>query len=385
MDDGLHGRDGWVVERHSSFDFLSRDYRDLFARAGATAFQTPLWLDRLHARLAPARGAEPAVMTVRARADGRLAAVLPLLVRRHFGLRVAEFADLGVCDYCAPVAEPAVVADAEALAGRIVALLGDCDLLLARKIPDGARAGFAPFGRLQWSRMAIHGHRAVLSAPYAAWREATLSGSRTRFLDIKRRKLNRQGRIELHCPDDAAGIAQALEAIRCFRAYRFNETGLNDLLADDAYALFYREAGAEAPPARAYVVTADGRPVSAAFGLVHDGAFHLLLSGFDFARLRNFSLGLLMIEDIAADLIARGEPVLDLTIGDQPYKQEFGTRPTAMWMAMRGISARGRLAAGLLARLPWLRAWVWAWARAWARALARRRRRRQGTIAAPPS
>lgn len=377
MEHERHGEDEWVVERHSSFDFLSRDYRDLFARAGATAFQTPLWLDRLYARLVPAIGAEPAVIAVRARADGRLAAVLPLLVRRRYGMRVAEFADLGVCDYCAPVVETGLLADTATLDGRIARLLDDCDLLVVRKIPEHVRADFALVDRLRWSQMGIHAHRTVVSGPYAAWRAATLSDSRIRFLDIKRRKLHRQGRIELKCPDDPAGIAQALEAIRSFRAYRFNETGLKDLLAIDAYAQFYREAGAEAPPARAYVMTADGRPVSVAFGLVHDGAFNLLLSGFDFARLRNFSLGLLMIEDIAADLIARGEPVLDLTIGDQPYKQEFGTQPTAMWMAMRGISARGRLLAGLLARLPW--------AQLWARALARRLTRRRETTEAPPS
>lgn len=367
-----------VVERMASFDFLSQEYRDLVGRANATAFQTPLWMDRLYARLAPATGAQPAIITVREGPGRRLVAVLPFAIRSYYGMRVAEFADFGVCDYCAPVAEAGIEDGAgpeiEPEIGKEVArLFADCDLILVRKVPEAARRGFSMMGPLVWSQMAIRAHKAELTAPYGAWREAALSPSRRKFLDIKRRKLHRQGRVEVKCPQDPGEIAGAIAAIRAFRAYRFSETGLKDLLGEDAYALFYREAAFEAPPVRVYVVTAGGMPVSVAFGLVHKGAFSLLLSGFDFERLRNFSLGLLLIEDIAADLIARGEPMLDLTIGDQPYKLEFGTRPTTMWAAWRGLSVKGRLLAWGLARLPW------------APALARRLMRRQGTTATQPS
>src|SRR2546430_13630400 len=41
------------VASENSFDFLSDEYRALFENSRATAFQNPLWLDRLYASLAP--------------------------------------------------------------------------------------------------------------------------------------------------------------------------------------------------------------------------------------------------------------------------------------------------------------------------------------------
>ena len=66
---------------------------------------SPLWLDRLYARLVPHVGAQPLIVTVRSRADGRLVMVLPLLRQRRGAMRVVEFADLRVSDYASPVCD----------------------------------------------------------------------------------------------------------------------------------------------------------------------------------------------------------------------------------------------------------------------------------------
>ena len=86
----------FLVQAEHSFDFLSAEYAELFSRSHATAFQSPLWLDRLYTRLVPHVGAQPLIVTVRARADGRLVMVLPLLRQRRGAMRVVEFADLRV-------------------------------------------------------------------------------------------------------------------------------------------------------------------------------------------------------------------------------------------------------------------------------------------------
>jgi len=87
----------FVVQAHESFDFLSDEYAELFLHSQATAFQHPVWLDRLYAKLAPHVGAQPLIMTVRSRADGRLALLLPLLRRRRGAMRAVEFACFCVC------------------------------------------------------------------------------------------------------------------------------------------------------------------------------------------------------------------------------------------------------------------------------------------------
>src|SRR5262249_3450187 len=73
------------IELANSFDLLSDEYRTLFEGSRATAFQHPLWLDRLYRGLVPRRKAEPLIIAVRWSNDQRLAMILPL-VRRRYGL-----------------------------------------------------------------------------------------------------------------------------------------------------------------------------------------------------------------------------------------------------------------------------------------------------------
>ena len=88
-----------------SFDFLSDEYGALFARADATGFQSPIWLDGFYRQLAPHRGAEPLIVTLRE--EGALLGVIPLIRRNKSGLLLLESTDLGVSDYAAPILDNA--------------------------------------------------------------------------------------------------------------------------------------------------------------------------------------------------------------------------------------------------------------------------------------
>ena len=58
---GMHqNTDIFEVGVDNAFDFLSREYYELFGASSATAFQHPLWLDGIYKRLAPTAGAKPA-------------------------------------------------------------------------------------------------------------------------------------------------------------------------------------------------------------------------------------------------------------------------------------------------------------------------------------
>src|SRR5947209_15862328 len=95
-----------VAAVEAGFDFRSDQYRSLYQRAQASAFQEPDWLDRLHRDVAPAFAAEPATLTLRSR-EGRLVLVLPLVRRRQGAMSFLELADFGLCDYGAAVYDSA--------------------------------------------------------------------------------------------------------------------------------------------------------------------------------------------------------------------------------------------------------------------------------------
>ena len=343
----------WEVAAVRAYDFLSSEYRALFAASNATVFQSPLWLDRLYRRLTSDLRAEPLIVTIRATESNRLTAILPLVVRSYGPLRIAEFADFGASDYLAPICDPQSVSslrDDKSIRLRVRAILQSCDLLFLRKIRSETLPLFDVLIEARHSPLPFASHAVDLFAPFPAWREASISPSQRRFLDTKRKKLKRRGKLTTSAATSPQEFQQALDSIREFRAHRFRTTGAADILAQETFARFYQEVAAEAPPARTYLMKLDEIVIAAAFGLLRERTFHVILTGFDFLNFRNASLGLLLIEDIIADCVARGENILDMTIGDQAYKREFGTSETAMWSIWSGISLRGRLAGWIWSR-----------------------------------
>jgi CelD/BcsL family acetyltransferase involved in cellulose biosynthesis len=349
------------VHLHGSFDFSSREFVGLFARSEASPFQHPLWLDRLYAHLVRYVGAEPAVVTLRCGKTGLLVAVLPLIRRRCLGVRFVEFADLGVSDYVMPICDrdlrSAILAD-ERVAEQIREILTPYDLVRISKIPDHALplAHMLMAGRP--SRMATTAHAVPLFAPFGKWRMMMLKANRLRSLDRKRRKLSRKGRIQIDLVSDPAVIGSAFTTMKQFRQSRFAAQGWPDILQQPAYWKFYLDIATKGSAlgfARTHVLSLDQRPLGVMFGLAHGEKYFLLLMGFDFANFRNYSIGLLLLEDLASDCVARGDTLLDLTTGDEAYKYDFGTTATVLSEIRAGGTLTGTVASAALGA-PWTRA-----------------------------
>lgn len=332
-----------VLER--SYSFASPEYWELFEDFGASAFQHPIWLDALY-RLAPAAHSTPAVVTIREE-GGRLAAVLPLLAHRRGPLKLIEFADLGVSDYAAPVGAPATLqalAANEAVGRKIRALLQPCDLIRIKKVVDPQCGLDGLLGAPDWRSMRVSAHSVALTAPYASWRDGVMSASRRSSLARKRRALGRKGAVRFEALHDASRILEAMAAMRTWRLHRFE----GDLVQQPAFYDFYVEIalrGAVCGFARTYGLWLDDQLIGALMGVCHRGRFLFLLAGMDYAAHSRQSIGALVFEDLARDCIERGDTVLDFTIGDEPYKQEFGAQPRALWMLCMPLTMAGRLAA----------------------------------------
>jgi CelD/BcsL family acetyltransferase involved in cellulose biosynthesis len=344
------------VKVENSFDFSSREYADLFVRSGATAFQHPYWLERLYTKLVPCQNAEPLVVTVRSTVDRTLAMVLPLVRRRHGGLRVVEFADLHVSDYNALVSSPSSIA--EILQNKFVtrairhALL-PYDLLRVQKLTDGAMAVGTLFGAGPCLPMPMSAHAVPLQLPFEQWRTDHMDGSYRKELDKKERQLRRRGAVRFECLTDPAVIGTAFDVMRDYRRLRFSD---EDLLQKAAYFEFYLEIatqGAAQGFTRTYALFVDNQLAGAALGLVHNKQLLVVLSGFDLNGFKKYSIGSLVFQEIAKDALERGDLCLDFTIGDEPYKRLFGAQPTRMWTTTSSGSALGMVAGFVLKQVPW--------------------------------
>jgi CelD/BcsL family acetyltransferase involved in cellulose biosynthesis len=340
-------------EMRAGFDFLSQEYRDLFQAADATAFQHPIWLDLVYSRLVVARGLDPAILVGRAEQDGRLVAVLPLVKRRFGPLLWFDGADLGVGDYSAIVLDRRI-AGAPGNSGwrqlaQALRRFGVFRIRNVRQDDVGLASATAVF---RSSLMGFHAHEVDLTGSFQSWRATTLRPEFARFLQKKRRKLMGKGRLSFAELGDPSAIRDALTSMRDFRKQRWP----GDLMNEQRFFDFYVNvacAGLASGLSRTYVLSIDNVPVAVPFGLYHAGRFSFVLIGFDFERFRNYSVGLLAIEDLIEDCIAKGDSVFDLTIGDEAYKADFAARRIPMavvWAGQRPVPALAHLAYASLVR-----------------------------------
>jgi len=342
-----------VVASEDDLDFTAAEYRDLFARSEATLFQHPDWLHRLYTVLAPRVGAQPVVLTVRAAETGRLLAVLPLARRRWRGLRLVELADLGVSDHAAAVVDRTAAAALRAdpaLPRRLRHALGRHDLLRVERCVGEPGDLATLLGTRTHRRHAYATHAVALPGSVAAW-PGTLDPSFVRHLERKRKRLRPKGGVTFRVAGDPAEADALLDALAGWRRDRFTERGGTDLMQDpDRYA-FYRavalDAAAGRGPGVLSVLDVGGRPAAASLDLADDDRHVYLVVGYDVAALRNYSLGLLIVDELARHTIARGARTLDLTVGDEGYKADFAAQATPLWSTRRARTLRGLLG-GLL-------------------------------------
>ena len=350
---------GFDVSIENAFEFSSNEYAALYANSAATAFQHPLWLDSIYSKLAPACSANRLVITVRARSNGELVMILPMLRVRRGPIRTVEFADLRVSDYNAPVCSEKAFYELlqdEMACGDIRRLLQPFDLLRIPKLPDGMVSLEKILGVRPRTVMESSAYSVGLNASFEQWRSTAFGRSYQKDLAKKLRQLQRMGELEFSC-EGSSSIVSTLETMKKYRGPRFHARGDGDLLQRPEYFEFYSDIALRGIGSfsRLYALRMDGRVIAAVLGLCHKGSFLIIMVAFDIDGFKRQSVGALMFEQVAKDCIARGDAILDFTIGDEPYKKLFGAQPSPMWTVTQTGSAAGALAEYALVQVPWIK------------------------------
>jgi CelD/BcsL family acetyltransferase involved in cellulose biosynthesis len=120
--------------------------------------------------------------------------------------------------------------------------------------------------------------------------------------------------------------------------------------------------GAQRGFARTECLTVSGEVVAVQFGLVQRGTYMMLMLGADIERFGRTSPGILALENSMRAAVEDGEQIYDFTIGDHPYKQQFGAQAMPLYEWHRGQTIVGRAVVPAIAVLreakrklkPWL-------------------------------
>ena len=347
----------FTIEVHREIASLERSWRDLEETGTGTAFQRYDFVAPLYAAFLAHRRAEPVIVVVRDGASGAVLMILPLCRYRHGVISVIGFADIRVADYCAPIQARGFDPDEATwreLWRKIERALPRCDLVRLSKLPETVGGRANPCLRLGLSvPFVVRAHGVAIAHP---WRKLCVGSIPKRYRDNIRsaeKALGKLGEVTFEHHDGGPDGDAAFEMLRKMRADRFSRLGRDDAMADPIWATFYHDlarSGTARPFARLIVLRCGERPVACGLGLVHDRSFLLLIPSFDMETFGRYSPGKLLIFRAMEALAAEGFDYFDLTIGDEPYKHQFGTDDRGLHEVVLPQSLIGHLA-GLVWRL----------------------------------
>ena len=348
-------------------DFV-RDWKEAASRLSAASHCTPFqhghWLASWYAAF-PA--VSPLIAIVFDATTGRAMALVPLIRRVQRGIRIVEFADLGLTDYNAPILSseaPNDVTGARVLCRALLAglrrLPEGVDLLRMQKMP--ANVGGKPNPLVSLGRIgscSLNGNLVVVGDDYLAYQAS-----------IKRMQLLRSWRVFNRHPGARfqiiTNVDQALTLLDTMDAQqqeRMKRLGLKFVLNDDCRAAFYRDIvrrGVVEGYAIVSVLMCGDEVVATTLGIRQGTNYSLLRTSNAGKRWSSCSPGLLVVERTMAALHKQGVRKCDLSIGNYDYKRRFGAAPfpltdVSVALGWRGLpyALRDR-AARQLRRHPWL-------------------------------
>ena len=328
---------------------LVRDWPRAAARWGnqgeGTSFQYRHWLDAWYRAF---DAATPLIAIISDATSKRDVALVPLICRKHQGLRLIEFADLGVSDYNAPILAAAMPHDStamramsRALVAALRALPDRPDLMRLKKMPAEISGRPNPLVALGWTgSCSLNGNLVEAGDDFETYRAS-----------IRKMQLSRCWRVFTRHPDAKFQIAATVDQARRFldvmdaqQHERMKKLGVEFVLDEVDYAGFYRDVVsrgvAEGYAVVSALIAAD-EIVATTLGIRFGAHYSLLRTSNAGGQWSNCSPGLLCVERTMAALHEDGVRDFDLSIGNYDYKRRFGARPLPLTDVSIALSWRG--------------------------------------------
>ena len=338
----------FVVDVQTDASLVARHWQEL--EPSGTVFQTRAWLLPWYGIVAPGFDASPLFVTVSHRITGRPLMFFPLCLRRKRGLRIVEFADLGVCDYNAPLVAPGLAVAKGSMARLwtdICRRLPPADIVRVTKMPEFSAQCPVPLVQLDWMRrMELRSWTVALPRTRDEYDKTILKPKDRKEQRRKRRNLTEAlGGVSFGTASAKSGRREIFEALTRQRQNRFRDCGRWDILDDPRYFRFYETVALESRGGIATLsaLRAADKPVATLFALVHNGSYCLVMHSFD-PDLERLSPGIVAIDDMISHAIECRLSHFDFTIGNETYKRQFGTEAGCLYEGLYPLSAKGRVA-----------------------------------------
>jgi CelD/BcsL family acetyltransferase involved in cellulose biosynthesis len=339
--------DRFAVHVHTDPSRVDRQWQ-LLEPAG-TVFQTRAWLLPWYRTLGARYKVSPLFVTVEHRDTGRPLMFFPLCVRRKRGLIIVEFPDQGVSDYNAPIVAPDLElrpGEMHGLWQQICRRLPPADIFHIIKMPEILAGRAIPLTELDWlRRLDLRSWTVKLPKTRAEYDKTIVKPKDRKEQRRKRRHLVESlGDVTLLHAATEDQRRENFHALARQRRSRFTDCRRKDILSDPAFFRFYETVALE-DPGRIVALSAlqaRDKAVATLLALVHNDRYVLLMHSFD-TGLDRLSPGIVAIDEMITCAIENGMSFFDFTIGNEPYKRQFGTESGVLYEGIYPLSAKGHI------------------------------------------
>jgi CelD/BcsL family acetyltransferase involved in cellulose biosynthesis len=329
-------------------------WREIEARAVLTPYQRFDWVKTL---IASGLETRQGLAIAAIRRGDQPVALLPLVIKRRFGVRVATMLGTASSNSDWLIALPQFKPDAATLRGllqRICQAAGGADLLILSNQPARWQGMANPVLALNSAPGASNLYVATIGPTPAPYIEHRLTTKRRNNITRGMRRLaENHGPLRTVRVDDLATLEAAHQVFLEQRGARFGEMGVRNIFAEDGFVRFFKLLapagfGQRRPALCLHLLYAGDEIVATCWGAMSGNHYSQYINSTSSGPASQYSLMAILIGTVMDDLTQSGIVTMDLGLGDFAYKTEW-TEPQPVYHSVIALTPQGRLAAGIAA------------------------------------
>ena len=329
------------------------EWRALETVAVMTPYQRFDWIEAL---IAAGLEASEGLTIAAIRQDGATVALLPLVIKRRFGVRIAAMPGTDSSNSDWLIARPDFHIDAfelHTLLRQICAAAGGADLVTFHNQPARWQGVDNPVLALAQAPAASNFYMATIGPTPSPYIEHRLTTKRRNNIKRGMRRLEENfGPLRAVRVSDTETLELAHRVFLDQRGARFGEMGVRNVFADEGFIRFFRALapkgfGQSRPALCLHVLYAGEDIVATCWGAAAGNHYSQYINSTSNGPASQYSLMAILIGMIMDDLTQSGIVTVDMGLGDFAYKMEW-TEPMTVYHSVIPLTLRGRLAARLL-------------------------------------
>jgi CelD/BcsL family acetyltransferase involved in cellulose biosynthesis len=324
-----------LIEALGELEDIRSEWESL-GRASGNPFASVEWAE---AWLAHAGAGSRLRLFGARRAEGTLAAIVPLVIVHGRYVRKARFLGFGAANELGPVSAPS---DRElgvaALRESLAATRGEWDLFLGESLPGTGWA--ASLG----GRSVAHLGSPVARGPWTSWDDYLASRSRNLRQQLRQKERRLVGRgLEYRTVSSAAELGPGLDALFALHRARWGAEASPWFAGLEGFHRAFASTAFERGWLRLRLLELDGRPVAANYSFRFGDAEWSYQHGRDLS-LEDESVGLLIFARAVREAFAERAREFKLGPGVQDYKRRFANADEGLETVGIARGLRGRAA-----------------------------------------